>query len=197
MPKVTDPSDASWQLWWCETNDVRQALDSKLTPYQKIPHFRNHYELTRKNFLHRNLKRYKKLLLKSKKPGEAALCDSMPLTFELPNDYRLFAEEYHRQPGATWIVKPAGRSQGKGIFLFRRLKDLADWRAKEFGPQQTEIPAETFIVQRYVENPYLLAGPCFPPSAVCAFRPLSRRRMPRVVAEDASIPTNAANAPEG
>ncbi|XP_076242284.1 putative tubulin polyglutamylase TTLL9 [Calliopsis andreniformis] len=156
--QITDANDTSWHLWWCEITDVRLALDSKLTPYQKIPHFRNHYELTRKNFLYRNLKRYKKSLLKSKKIAEAELCDSMPLTFELPNDYRLFAEEYHKQPGATWIVKPAGRSQGRGIFLFRKLKDLAEWRTREFGIQPMEMPAETFIVQRYVENPYLLAG---------------------------------------
>lgn len=45
-----------------------------------------------------------------------------------------------------------------GIFLFRKLKDLSEWRSKEFG-QQVEIPpVETFIVQKYVENPYLLAG---------------------------------------
>ncbi|XP_076229454.1 putative tubulin polyglutamylase TTLL9 [Nomia melanderi] len=154
----TQVMESSWHLWWCETNDARQALDSKLAPHQKIPHFWNHYELTRKNYLYRNLKRYKKLLAKSGKTGEAELCDSMPLTFELPNDYRLFTEEYHQQPGATWIVKPVGGSQGRGIFLFRRLKDLAEWRAKEFNCQQLETPVETFIVQKYVENPYLLAG---------------------------------------
>ncbi|OAD61640.1 putative tubulin polyglutamylase TTLL9 [Eufriesea mexicana] len=156
--QVTDPNDQTWHLWWCETGDVRQALDLKLAPHQKIPHFRNHYELTRKNFLYRNLKRYKKLLLKSQKIDEAELCDGMPLTYELPNDYRLFAEEYHKQPGATWIVKPAGRSQGRGIFLFRKLKDLTEWRSKEFGPQTEMSTMETFIVQKYVENPYLLAG---------------------------------------
>ncbi|KZC14998.1 putative tubulin polyglutamylase TTLL9 [Dufourea novaeangliae] len=156
--QVTDPNDLGWHLWWCETNDARQVLDSKLAPHQKIPHFRNHYELTRKNYLHRNLKRYKKSLLKSNKTAEAEFCDSMPLTFELPNDYRLFTEEYHKQPGATWIVKPAGRSQGRGIFLFRKLKDLTEWRTKEFNFQQLETPVETFIVQKYVENPYLLAG---------------------------------------
>ncbi|XP_043512318.1 probable tubulin polyglutamylase TTLL9 [Frieseomelitta varia] len=155
----TQPNDQNWHLWWCEVNDVRQALDLKLAPHQRIPHFRNHYELTRKNYLYRNLKRYKKLLLKSNKMDEAKLCDGMPLTYELPNDFRLFAEEYHKQPGSTWIVKPAGRSQGKGIFLFRKLKDLSEWCSKEFGQQvETTPPTETFIVQKYVENPYLLAG---------------------------------------
>ncbi|KAK9295516.1 hypothetical protein QLX08_010184 [Tetragonisca angustula] len=156
--QVTEPNDQNWHLWWCEINDVRQALDLKLASHQRIPHFRNHYELTRKNYLYRNLKRYKKLLLKSNKMDEAKLCDGMPLTYELPNDFRLFAEEYHKQPGSTWIVKPAGRSQGKGIFLFRKLKDLSEWCSKEFGQQVETSPPETFIVQKYVENPYLLAG---------------------------------------
>lgn len=120
--KVTDPEDPSWYLWWCEINDVRPALDLKLAFHQKVPHFRNHYELTRKNYLHRNLKRYKKSLLKANKMQEAELCDCMPLTFELPNDYRLFTEEYHKQPGATWIVKPAGRSQGRGILNLRTIR---------------------------------------------------------------------------
>ncbi|KAG7190240.1 hypothetical protein KM043_006359 [Ampulex compressa] len=146
------------QLWWCETGDVREALDLKLDAYQKIPHFWNHYELTRKDYLHRNLKRYKKLLTKSRKVLEAELCDAMPITFELPNDYNLFVEEYHKRPGATWIVKPACGSQGRGIFLFRRLKNLAEWKAKEFASQQSELSAETFIVQKYVDDPYLLAG---------------------------------------
>lgn len=71
--------------------------------------------------MYRNLKRYKKLLLKSNKIDEAKLCDGMPLTYELPNDFRLFAEEYHKQPGSTWIVKPAGRSQGKGTIISDRI----------------------------------------------------------------------------
>ncbi|CAD1474212.1 unnamed protein product, partial [Heterotrigona itama] len=45
-----------------------------------------------------------------------------------------------------------------GIFLFRKLKDLSEWCSKEFGQQVETSPPETFIVQKYVENPYLLAG---------------------------------------
>lgn len=135
------------------------------------------------------MKRYKKTLLKANKINEAELCDCMPLTYELPNDYRLFAEEYHKHPGATWIVKPAGRSQGRGIFLFRKLKNLAEWRTKEFGMEPVEIPSETFIVQRYVENPYLLAGSCFPAIVVCAFgKPLSSRNFPVAEVDISTIP---------
>ncbi|KAI4497745.1 hypothetical protein M0802_007071 [Mischocyttarus mexicanus] len=156
--QVVEPNDNSWHLWWCETNDARNILDSKLGTHQRIPHFRNHYELTRKNYLYRNLKRYKKLLTKSGKESEAELCDSMPITFELPSEYRMFVEEYQRQPGSTWIVKPVSRSQGKGIFLFRRLKDLIDWKSSRIEKQQSEVHAETFVVQKYIDDPYLLAG---------------------------------------
>lgn len=98
--EIVDPEDTSWHLWWCETGDVlRQALDGdqkKLRPYQRVPHFRNHYELTRKNYLYRNLKRYRKALIKARKNAEARISDAMPVSFELPSDYRMFVEEYHK-----------------------------------------------------------------------------------------------------
>ncbi|XP_011644199.1 probable tubulin polyglutamylase TTLL9 [Pogonomyrmex barbatus] len=160
--QIVDPEDASWHLWWCDTGDMlRQALDGdrrKLSPHQRVPHFRNHYELTRKNYLYRNLKRYRKALMRAGKTAEARISDVMPVTFELPSDYRLFVEEYHKQQGATWIVKPVASSRGKGIFLFRKLKDLVEWKSKEVKLQQPGIPIETYVVQRYIDNPYLVAG---------------------------------------
>jgi len=62
-----------------------------------------------------------------------------------------------RQQGATWIVKPAAKSRGKGIFLFRKLKDLAEWKNREI-KQQIGISTETYVVQRYIDNPYLVTG---------------------------------------
>ncbi|XP_072592239.1 probable tubulin polyglutamylase TTLL9 isoform X2 [Vulpes vulpes] len=77
------------------------------------------------------------------------------------------------------------RSQGKGIFLFRRLKDIMDWRKGTAGKkltgleapparnavnpsgshdsrssddQKDEIPVENYVAQRYIENPYLIGG---------------------------------------
>lgn len=40
----------------------------------------------------------------------------------------MFVEEFKRRPGTIWIMKPAGRSQGKGIFLFTDLKDIMEWK---------------------------------------------------------------------
>lgn len=63
-----------------------------------------------------------------------------------------------RQQGATWIVKPVARSQGKGIFLFRKLKDLVEWKSRGVKSQESGIPTEIYIVQKYIDNPYLVAG---------------------------------------
>ena len=45
----------------------------------------------------------------------------LPKSYSLPAEYSLFVEEFHRRPNQTWIVKPAGRAQGKGIFLLKKL----------------------------------------------------------------------------
>lgn len=113
MIQVHDSKDQSWDLWWCDTSDLRQALDGalRLRPQQKVSHFRNHCELTRKNYLYRNLKRYKRLLLKAGKIKEAELCDAMPISFEMPNEYRMFVEEHRKRHGTTWIAKPDCGSQ--------------------------------------------------------------------------------------
>lgn len=43
-----------------------------------------------------------------------------PMTYNLPGDYSLFVEEFKKQ-GGVWIMKPVGKSQGKGIFLLNKL----------------------------------------------------------------------------
>ncbi|XP_058431681.1 probable tubulin polyglutamylase TTLL9 isoform X3 [Marmota monax] len=178
--------EGEWDFYWCDVSWLRENFDhTYMDEHVRICHFRNHYELTRKNYMVKNLKRFRKQLERDGGKLEAAKCDFFPKTFEMPCEYHLFVEEFRKNPGITWIMKPVARSQGKGIFLFRRLKDIMDWRkgtaCKKFqgfeaqpscysinssgshdprnsDDQRDEIPVENYVAQRYIENPYLIGG---------------------------------------
>lgn len=157
--------DSEWDFFWCDISWMREHFDHcYLEEHQRICHFRNHYELTRKNLMAKNLKRLKKQLEKESKL-EAAKCDFFPTTYELPSEYHIFVEEFKRNPGIIWIMKPAGKAQGRGIFLFRKLKDITDWKKDDYFRRDEEKsdkdPPETYVVQRYIEKPYLIGGKKF------------------------------------
>ena len=151
-----------------------QTFDTlHLEPQQRVNHYRNSRELCRKDLLIKNLKRQKRQLQREGNAEEAAAYDFWPMTYMLPGDYALFAEEFKRTGGAgggAWIMKPIGRSQGKGIFIFKTLSAISKWRtdgrfkSKQQGgdgdgadkKEQTE--AEAYVVQRYISNPYLIGG---------------------------------------
>lgn len=104
----------------------------------------------------KNLKRFKRQFERDQNKQEAAKWDFFPTTFVLPvrdfrflnsiyisrkllflrlfvfffwkSEYHMFVEEFKRKPGTIWIMKPAGRSQGKGIFLFTELRDIIEWK---------------------------------------------------------------------
>lgn len=40
----------------------------------------------------------------------------------------MFVEEFKRSPGAVWIMKPIGKAQGRGIFLFNKLSQISEWK---------------------------------------------------------------------
>ncbi|EUB64240.1 putative tubulin polyglutamylase TTLL9 [Echinococcus granulosus] len=116
----------------------------------------------------RNLKRAKKKFEKETGCRNTNAFDFMPSTFELPMEYHMFLEEFRRNPGSIWIMKPVAKSQGKGIFLFRRLKDIEAWkRGSSFNyftknevnadADAKELP-EHYVVSRYIDNPYLIGG---------------------------------------
>lgn len=54
--------------------------------------------------------------------GAFLYMDIVPMTYILPGEYNIFAEEFKKYPNATWIAKPTARAQGKGIFLVNKLK---------------------------------------------------------------------------
>ena len=128
-----------WNLYWsyCPPN-----IDfSNLFAFQKVNHLINNRIVHRKDLLHKHIMRVRKL---NKKCNEAF--DIMPLTFLLSKEYVNFVEEFHKLKETDdyniWIVKPVGKSRGKGIFLIDNISD---------------VPLnDTFLVQKYLSSPLLL-----------------------------------------
>jgi tubulin polyglutamylase TTLL1 len=110
-----------WNVYWATVWSVRNLFNPKtgtrLNDQQVLNHFPNHYELTRKDLMVKNIKRYKKeiekennLLAQRDEVPYTISFDFIPQTYVLPGEYSLFVEEFHRNPNLTWIVKPASRS---------------------------------------------------------------------------------------
>ncbi|CAE7889266.1 Ttll9, partial [Symbiodinium sp. KB8] len=82
---------------------------------------------------------------------------------------------FRRLPGTTWIMKPVGRAQGRGIFLITKLSQISEWR-KDHTWKGDAPKAETYIVQRYVDRPYTVGNKkfdCRLYTLVTSFTPLT------------------------
>eukprot|EP00347_Sterkiella_histriomuscorum_P006545 403352361 len=156
-----------WDLLWVERDQIYEILNHfHLQAHQKVNHYRNHYELTRKDLMVKNLKRYKKQLEKEGKYEEANTFNFFPTTYNLPGDYSLFVEEFKKTLGSVWIMKPIAKSQGKGIFLFNKLQQISQWK-NDFRWKPESPQAEPYIVQRYIMNPLLIGGKKFDMRIYC------------------------------
>ena len=81
--RQTDDDD--WNIYWCEKEFIAETLDKiRLFPERRINHFRNFYEICRKDLLSKNVKRFRKTLEREGKPEEAAGYDYLPLTYNMP-----------------------------------------------------------------------------------------------------------------
>ena len=79
-----------------------------LSGNQFVNHFRNHYELSRKDHLAKNIKKLKKKMIKENTLKNEKMFDFLPLTFNLPIDYSIFVEEFNKNQNQNqmWIMKP-------------------------------------------------------------------------------------------
>ena len=164
--------ELDWDIYWCEKDWIHDVFDKvHLGSNQRVNHFRNHFQLTRKDNLARNIRRAKREAEKDGKVDEVARLDIIPHTFLLPTEYPLFVQHFKKESLTsnqnTYIMKPIGKSQGKGIFLFDKLSDITEWRGVRSASQQPIVmdskpsnlqQAEAYIVQRYIDNPLLIGG---------------------------------------
>lgn len=191
--RCSGDDDDDWNVYWASVHSVRQLFDPgsgrRLSEHQIVNHFPNHYELTRKDLVVKNIKRYRKEREKldlleaqqGERPEEAAgrlelPPDFVPTTFYLPSDYALFVDEFRRHPNTTWIAKPTGSAQGRGIFLVSKLQQLKKFSSGQRAPLSQPLPfRESYVISRYIDNPLLIGGKKFDMRLyvlVTSYRPL-------------------------
>jgi hypothetical protein len=124
----------------------RPKIDYNLLfKYQKVNHFPNSRNITRKDLLKKQLARYAIL---GGKVGE--IFNSVyPETYILPGEYVGFCDAFTKwaeqgKEANTWIMKPVGLSRGRGIFVFNDISDVS------YG--------DSVIVQKYLHRPLLWKG---------------------------------------
>ncbi|KAJ8328168.1 hypothetical protein BDV3_005455 [Batrachochytrium dendrobatidis] len=134
----------------------------RLSDNQIINHFPNHIELTKKDLMVKNIKRYKKELEKDKnKPlTKFQYIDFLPVTYTLPGDYNLFAEEFRKNPSAVWIMKPTDKARGIGIFIISKLSQIKKWSRDKLQWSYANCK-DTYVVSRYIDNPLLIGSKKF------------------------------------
>ena len=172
--------DDNWNFFWASVNTIRQIFSGKsyvkMNDYQILNHFPNFYELTRKDLMAKNIKKYKKQLLKEGKSIDHL--DFLPLTFVLPQDMSIFIEEFKKYPNSLWILKPNNKCQGQGITLLNKTSKV---KKMNFNKKITNENNQTintndiYVVSKYIDNPFLMGGKKFDMRIYClvtSFHPL-------------------------
>mmetsp|Transcript_14975 Transcript_14975/g.25014 ORF Transcript_14975/g.25014 Transcript_14975/m.25014 type:complete len:439 (+) Transcript_14975:144-1460(+) len=168
--------DGEWNIYWASPYSIKQIFSPengmRLQDGQLVNHFPNHYELTRKDLMVKNLKRYRKELERvvaeraqleanSRSTEFSSISDRdlefIPTTFILPADYALLAEEFRRSPNSMWIMKPTSKSRGIGIFIVNRLSQVRKWMSQ----RNSASAKDAYVCSRYITNPLLIGGKKF------------------------------------
>mmetsp|Transcript_728 Transcript_728/g.1465 ORF Transcript_728/g.1465 Transcript_728/m.1465 type:complete len:82 (+) Transcript_728:269-514(+) len=74
-----------------------------------------------------------------------------------------------------FICKPIGRSQGKGIFIVKKLNQLKKWSGSKSNPFNSLGLKDSYVISKYVDKPFLISGKKFDLRVyvlVTSFRPL-------------------------
>jgi tubulin polyglutamylase TTLL9 len=163
QPPKQAKTNNDWNLIWASRAWVHKQMlgvePITLKPHQRVNHFPNSFELTRKDLMAKNLQRLRREL---RKTGQEWQVDFSPPTYVLPSQFAMFMEDVKRKDG-PWICKPVGGSMGQGIVFLTTEQEAASFQSRMFGRFQSASTAEdkmklTYVAQRYILNPLLIGG---------------------------------------
>lgn len=130
----TDSHD--WNVMWVGSS-AKPYLYEGLNEYQRINHFPNSFELTRKDRMCYNI------VAMHHKFGRENF-DFIPETYILPDEFSDFYNRYQKDKNLQWILKPSSSSRGRGIYLIDNIDD---------------VPTdEACVLSQYIQNPLLING---------------------------------------
>mmetsp|Transcript_1057 Transcript_1057/g.3431 ORF Transcript_1057/g.3431 Transcript_1057/m.3431 type:complete len:998 (-) Transcript_1057:2293-5286(-) len=153
-------------LWnWSSKAAVKH---NELLVWQRINHYPEIKQLTRKDLLKRHLERCRLIYGMGRGSEHFNL---MPQTYILPSEYAQFIDAFttneaeqgqHKgNESNIWIMKPVGLSRGRGIFIVDDLNSV--------------VHDTPMVVQKYVSRPLLVSGHKFDLRLYClitSFQPL-------------------------
>lgn len=154
-----EPGEDDWNFNWLSVRSVKNFFNprygKRLTDKQLVNHFPNYFEVTQKDLMAKNIKRYreivdgKSIVLPNGK--QMVLCsDIIPRTFVLPQDYQEFLDVFCKTKSKKWIFKPAGRSRGRGIKLINKIELARGLQAQMAEANQAKAIKQTFVISRYI-----------------------------------------------
>ena len=100
----------------------------------------------------------------------------------------MFCDAFKEKKGVTWLMKPVGRSQGSGIFFVTKLSQIREWKPAVYNDvhysnsagsaggntaerisndkdnardNDGDDPPEGYVIQQYIDSPYLVGGKKF------------------------------------
>lgn len=149
------PSHQNWNLLWT-AKIVKPSLFENLLKHQRINQFPKSSEVTRKDYLSKNVS------MKRKEHGRVHF-DFLSNSYIIPKEKEALKVEWENNPDVAWIVKPVAAACGRGVFI---TKDFDDFPVDGL---------DDFVVEKYIENPLLLNGYKFDLRlyvAVLSFNPL-------------------------
>ncbi|KAJ3318366.1 putative tubulin polyglutamylase ttll1 [Boothiomyces sp. JEL0866] len=144
-------SEDDWNFYWAGVNSFRAIMSPeagyRLNDTQVINHFPNHLELTKKDLLVKNVKRYKKDLEKDK--------DKL---YTMKYQYI----EFKKNPSSVWIMKPTDKARGIGIFIVNKLAQIKKWsRDNKMQNFSYANCRDSYVVSKYIDNPLLIGSKKF------------------------------------
>ncbi len=145
-----------WRVLWAPCELSPQEL-AALPPGRRVNRLPGLRAIGWKDRLARNLR----AMAENHGGGEGNPFDFHPVTYVFPEDYQLFRECLRADPSSHWLLKPADRSQGRGIqwATLENLSPEAGWVAQRYIGRPCLADGRKFILRFYLllENPETMA----------------------------------------